>query len=92
MYSKIVLFGHSYVTGLYQFLINKGSKTKLNLDLENCDIHFICQGGKSIYPLKEDDVRPILSYDPQLLLIMLGNNDLRGYVEEVYCMGVVVPT
>ena len=35
MYNRIVLFGHSYVSGLYQFLKNNGLKRNLNLGLEN---------------------------------------------------------
>lgn len=86
MYSRIVLFGHSYVSGLYQFLKNNGSKTNLNLGLENCDIQFIGKGGKSIKSLNQEDIGSILSHDPQLLFIMLGDNDLRGDTEEICSM------
>ena len=48
MYNKIVIVGHSFISGLFHFLKSNGEKTKMNLGLENCTIKFMGEGSRKI--------------------------------------------
>ena len=83
MYNKIVIFGHSFISGLFHFLKSNGEKTKMNLGLENCTIRFLGEGSRKIDALGYHDVHTILQHEPDLLFIAMGDNDLRGNVHEI---------
>ena len=75
-FERVVLFGHSFVSHFVTFLSQNGPRTPSNFNLPKCKVTYLGESSRKVGQLCRSHLESIAAANPQLVFIMMGDNDL----------------
>lgn len=76
-WERVAFVGHSFTRRLHDFV--RHSKNP-SFGLKNCQFRFLARGGLHVHEIL-DLCQPLVDFQPQLIIIMAGDNDLGHGVQ-----------
>ena len=75
---KVMILGHSFVRRL-----NSDLSQNFDFKVKECSVRLFGTGGRTVKKVRQHDMRLIEKFDPDILILELGTNDLSNLSPEV---------
>ena len=81
---KVMILGHSFVRRLNSDLSqNLDERASIDFKVKECSVRLFGTGGRTVKKVRQHDMRLIEKFDPDILILELGTNDLSNLSPEV---------
>ena len=81
---KVMILGHSFVRRLQSDLSRSfDQRASIDFKVDECTVRLFGTGGRTIRKVHQHDMRLIEKFDPDIIILELGTNDLSFLPPEV---------